>query len=149
MGVFNIEGTSLKMLSFPVFGLGSLGSAFVMLSCTIFSYKRLMSAHCVQLPSAGKRVIGPSYLFVFCAICPCDRLAFCARIGTQGRTFSALFSLCLGSGLAPFLWFDGLCEGVQLGLCQSFLNYLGTALREGSLWGAVLCSIASCLYYLG
>lgn len=74
-----------------------------MLSCNIFSYKRMMTVYCVQFPSAGKRVIGPSYLFVFCEKCRCDRLSFRASIGTQERTYSALFSLCSGSGLALFL----------------------------------------------
>lgn len=101
--VLNVKGASLKIFSSERFGWVILGVHLVsMLSCNIFSYKEVMSVCCAQFPSAGRRVTGPRNLFVFGEICWCDRL--CQHWHT-GR-------LCSGSGLALFLWFDGLCEGV-------------------------------------
>lgn len=103
--VLNVKGTSLKIFSFERFGWVVLGVHLVsMLSCNIFSYKGVMSVCCAQFPSAGRRVTGPRNLFVFGEICWCGRLFLCQPWHTG--------KLCSGSGLALFLCFDGLCEGV-------------------------------------
>lgn len=62
------------------------------LSCNIFSYKRMMSVYCVQIPSAGKRVTGPSYLFsVRCA--GVTDFVFMPALARKGE-HTPLFSLC-------------------------------------------------------
>lgn len=55
-----------------------------------------MGVCCVQLPSAGRRVTGLRYWFVFGETCQRDRLSFCANTGTQGSSaqyLALLFSL--------------------------------------------------------
>lgn len=96
-----------------------------------------MSVCCAQLPSAGRRVTGPRYLFVFGEIRLCDTLFPCQPWHTG--------KLCSGSGLALFVWFDGPCEGVWAGLCQSSLHCLETSFgcSGRGLWGAATCRCLS------
>lgn len=106
-----------------------------MLSCNIFSYKGMMSVCSVQFPSAGRRVTGPRYLFVFGEICWCDRLSVPTLAHREAllRIWPCSFSLAWWP-----LW--GCVSRIVSIILTLFGDSLGCSRR--GLWGTAMCNCA-------